>query len=136
VKKIFVAGGSSEAAEVSAAMSMLRPAGWEITADWPEMQKREKLPLQPRQAEQIGMILINAMLRADIFWLMLSKEKSEGSATELGFYLGAFYRESRGGIIVSGDAGSLSRLYPYAMGSKGKLFPEHADALGYLLGMA
>jgi hypothetical protein len=135
VKKIFVAGGSSEAGEVAAAIGMLRPAGFEVTADWPEMQKHEKLPLQPREAEQIGLTLINAMLRADIFWCMLPKEKSEGAATELGFYLGAFYRESRGGIIVSGDASSLGRLYPYAMGAKGKLFQEHADALGYLLSL-
>ena len=135
MKKIFVAGGSSERNEVAAAMAMLRPAGFEITADWPEMQKREKPPLQPREAEQIGLTLINAMLRADIFWYMLPREKSEGAAAEFGFYFGRFFSESRGGIIVSGDASSLGRLYPYAMGSKGKLFPEHADALGYLLSL-
>lgn len=136
MKKIFVAGGSSEAGEVAAAIGMLRPAGFEITADWPEMQKREPKILDPRYAEKIGLTLINAMLRADIFWCMLPKEKSEGAATELGFYLGRFYNESRGGIIVSGEASSLGRLYPYAMGAKGKLFADHADALGYLLGMA
>jgi hypothetical protein len=135
MKKIFVAGASSEAGEVAAAMSLLRPAGWEITADWPEMQRNEPKFLSPRHCEQIGTTLINAMLRADIFWLLLSKEKSEGAATEFGFYLGAFYRESKGGIIVSGDATTLGRLYPYAMGSKGKLFAEHADALSYLIGM-
>ncbi len=99
------------------------------------MQKIEPKKLEPRQAEQIGLTLINAMLRADVFWLMLGREKSEGAATEFGFYLGAFYRESKGGILVSGDASALGRLYPYAMGSKGMLFPEHANALAYLMGM-
>jgi hypothetical protein len=135
MKKIFVAGGSSERGEVAAAIGMLRPAGFEVTADWPEMKKHEPKVLEPRQAEKIGMTLINAMLRADIFWLMLPKEKSEGASFEFGFYLGRFFSESRGGVIVSGDATILGRLYPYAMGSKGKLFPEHADALGYLLSL-
>ena len=136
MKKIFIAGGSSEAGEVSAAMSLLRPAGFEVMADWPEMQRHEPKNLAPRDAEKIGLSLINAMLRADIFWLMLPREKSEGANFEFGFYLGAFYRESKGGILVSGDATALGRLYPYAMGAKGMLFPEHADALGYLIGMS
>ena len=135
MKRIFVAGASSEAGEVAAGMAMLQPAGWEITCDWPEMQKHEPKILDPRHAEKICQALINGMLRADIFWYMLPRVKSEGAATEFGFFLGRFYNESRGGIIVSGDASSLGRLYPYGMGSKGMLFPEHADALEYLLKM-
>lgn len=135
VKKIFVAGGSSERGEVAAAIALLRAAGWEITFDWPELMKSEPDTKAPRFLEKLGMGLKNGMRRADIFWLLLPREKSEGSSFEFGFFSGYFDRESRGGMLVSGDATILGRLYPYAMGSKGKLFSEHAQALEYLINM-
>lgn len=132
LKKIFVAGASSERGEIAAAIALLRAAGWEVTTDWPEMQKTEPVLKGPRHAEEIGMVLKNGMRRADIFWLLLPREKSEGAAFEFGFFSGYFDREARGGMVVSGDASVLGRLYPYAMGAKGKLFAEHATALEYL----
>jgi hypothetical protein len=135
MKKIFVAGGSSERGEVAAAISILRAAGWAITFDWPELMKHEPDVKEPRFLEKLGMDLKNGMRSADIFWLLLPREKSEGSSFELGFFSGYFDRDAKGGIIVSGDASVLGRLYPYAMGAKGKLFSDHADALDYLIRM-
>jgi hypothetical protein len=140
MKKIFVAGASSEAAEVSAAMAMLRPAGWEVTCDWPEMQRHEPKILDPCHAEKICQTLINGLMRADILWVMLPRVKSEGAFWEFGAFYGMHCNQAKGGIIVSGDleseeAQKLGRLYPYGMGAKGILFHEHFDALSYLLGM-
>jgi hypothetical protein len=132
MKKIFVAGASSERGEIAAAIALLRAAGWEIVIDWPELMKSEPSVKDPRFLEKLGMDLKNGMRRADIFWLLLPREKSEGAAFEFGFFSGYFDREARGGMVVSGDASALGRLYPYAMGAKGKLFAEHATALEYL----
>lgn len=135
MKKIFVAGASSERGEVAAAIAMLRAAGWEIVFDWPELMKSEPNVKDPRFLEKLGMDLKNGMRRADIFWLMLSREKSEGANFEFGFYSGYFDREARGGMLVSGDASVHGRLYHWAMGSKGMFFSEHAQVLEYLINM-
>jgi hypothetical protein len=122
-------------------MARLRPAGWEVICDWPEMQRHEPKTLDPRHAEKICQALINGLMRADILWVMLPKCKSEGAFWEFGFFYGLHCNEAKGGIIVSGDlkseeAQKLNRLYPYGMGTKGMLFPEHADVLEYLLKMS
>lgn len=135
MKKVFIAGGFSERAEVAAAIEMLRAAGWEVTFDWPKESESEPELKGPRHCEDLGQKFKNALRRADLFWYMLPREKGENGHFEFGFYSGYFDRESRGGVVVSGDAESLKRLYPYAMGSKGKLFREHADALAFLLGL-
>lgn len=135
MKKIFVAGASSERGEVAAAIAMLRAAGWEVTFDWPELMKSEPEVKEPRFLEKLGMDLKNGMRRADVFWLLLPREKSEGANFEFGFYSGYFDRESRGGMLVSGDASTNGRLYHWSMGSKGMKFDEHAQALEYLINM-
>lgn len=135
MKKIFVAGGWNERAEVGAAIEMLRAAGWEITFDWPKEAESEPELKGPRHCELLGQKFKNALRRSDVFWYMLPKDKGENGHFEFGFYSGYFDRESKGITIVSGEAEPLKRIYPFAMGGKGAKFNDHADALSHLLMM-
>lgn len=138
MKTIFVAGGSDERGEVAAAISMLRAAGWTITFDWPEAMKTEPEVKSPEHADQLARDMENALDSSAFAWVMLPKKKSEGAAYEMGFFRGLLRgRQSNvRALIVSGDATSLGRIYPYRAAAQGGLFRDHADALEYLVRMA
>jgi len=137
MKTIFVAGGSDERGEIAAAISMLRAAGWTITFDWPEAMKTEPETKGPEFCDALANRLENALEAASFAWVMLPKKKSEGAAYEMGFFRGLLRgRQSNGrALLVSGDAASLGRIYPYRAAAQGAMFADHADALEYLVKM-
>jgi hypothetical protein len=137
VKRIFVAGGSDELAEVAAAIDALRAAGWEVLGDWPAMREKEPAHPTPAQLYEIGGILENALQSATVLWVLLPRAKSEGAAYELGFFRGllAAHPNPRKGVVVSGPIDSLGRLYPHRAAAQGRIFSEHIEALEYLIGM-
>lgn len=137
MKTIFVAGGSDERGEVAAAISMLRSAGWTITLDWPKAMETEPDVKSPEFLDALACQFENAIEAATISWVMLPKKKSEGAAYEMGFFRGLLRgRQSNGrALIVSGDASSLGRIYPYRAAAQGAMFRDHAEALEYLVRM-
>jgi len=133
-KSIFIAGGSSEADEVATVIELIRAAGWEVTADWPAMQKLEPKILSHEHATKIATELENKIRAASFFWYMLPRAKSEGAAYEFGFFRGIKDRDPHGFTVVSGDHSALGRLYTYASG-KTVSFAEHLEALNFLCRM-
>jgi hypothetical protein len=133
-KTIFIAGASSEADEVATVIELIRAAGWEVTADWPAMQKLESPNMSDEAKRALTVKLENGIRVASFFWYMLPRVKSEGAAYEFGFFRGIRDRDPHGFTVVSGDLSALGRLYPYASG-KAVAFAEHLEALNFLCRM-
>ena len=91
----------------------------------------------PEFCDALANRLENAIESATFAWIMLPKKKSEGAAYEMGFFRGILRgRQSNGrALIVSGDASSLGRIYPYRASAQGAMFRDHAEALEYLVRM-
>jgi hypothetical protein len=133
-KTIFIAGASSEADEVATVIELIRAAGWEVTADWPAMQRLESPNMSDEAKRALVVLLENGIRAASFFWYMLPRTKSEGAAYEFGFFRGIRDRDPHGFTVVSGDHSALGRLYSYANG-KTVAFAEHLEALNFFCRM-
>jgi hypothetical protein len=90
---IYVAGGSSEAREVAEYIRRLKDKGIEVTYDWTldviaagiqPGETAEGKTLTVDQQKAIARLELTAVRVAQIFWLIVPRKKSEGSAVELG----------------------------------------------------
>lgn len=134
-RTIYVAGGSPERELVSGYMMQLRAGGWRITHDWTQDPGYDGAPI-PDSAR----LDFDGVWNADYFWLILPREKSEGAFFEFGAACSASatLRESETSsrsitVIVSGyDAGRDTQRIFVALANR--VFPQHGQALGWLLG--
>jgi hypothetical protein len=128
LKKIYVAGGSSERAQCAHYMTCLRKAGWEITHDWTiDESYREKYRSEVT-ARRSAFADMCGVVDAEYFWLVSPQDKSDGSSTELGIALGRGRR-----VIVSGPYNEQGRIFPLLAY---KLFDKHEEALAWLVALA
>ncbi len=139
-KTIFVAGASSEREEIATVIELLRAAGWTVTFDWPERQKKELekygsfQSMPPEAKRELVRELKNGIRSASFFWWMIPRQKSAGAAYEAGFFRGYRDRDPHGFVIVSGDPEPNADLYAYHS-EKCAAFGEHLAALNFLCGM-
>lgn len=99
--KLYVAGGSSERLTVIAPIiDRLRDAGVDITFDWTRWEGWQR-PNDPAVIGEAAKRSMRGIVEADVVWLVVPKDKSEGSAGELcmGLVLGKM-------CIVSGETGA------------------------------
>jgi hypothetical protein len=129
-RTIYIAGGSPERELVSGYMTQLRAAGWRVSLDWTVFYGH------PEAAR----LDFDGVWNADFFWLILPREKSEGAFFEFGAACSASatLRESETSdrsitVIVSGYDGErdAQRIF---VALANRVFPQHGQALGWLLG--
>lgn len=107
-RRIYVAGGSSEAKLVSDAMARLREAGWVVTSDWtvPVLARQAAglvdASLSAEEAARHALGDMEGVRDADVFWLMAPAQKSEGAWFECGY---AFALGKR--IVISGPTHNI-----------------------------
>lgn len=139
-KTIFVAGASSERDEVATVIELLRSAGWTVTFDWPERQRKELEKyssfqnMPPEAKRELVRELTNGIRAASFFWWMVPRVKSVGAGYEAGFFRGLHDQRPHGFVVVSGDPEPNADLYAYEP-NKTASFREHLAALNYLCGM-
>lgn len=108
--KVYIAGSSKELDLVARYMDQVRAAGHEITCDWvAAMRQESKLDheLTPDEARMYAERDRRGVATADLFWLLLPKEKSEGAFWELGYtYARTCLGRRPDRIIVSGNVGA------------------------------
>jgi nucleoside 2-deoxyribosyltransferase len=68
---------------------------------------------------------LEGIRRADVFWLVVPKSKSEGAAVELGFAMALGKR-----IVISGEVGPRNIFALLA--HEGDIFDEHDEALAHV----
>jgi hypothetical protein len=125
---IYVAGASAEAEMVSKYIETLERAGLAVTFDWtrPVLANRAKgicdRDMSPADRSRHAFVDLDAVSRAEFFWLVIPEKTSHGCWIELGHALAL-----RKIVVVSGDHGrsiftSLSHLR----------FEKHEEALAWL----
>jgi hypothetical protein len=129
MRSIYVAGGSSEAEECARMIARLREVGFKITFDW----TKEVLAATVSERNLPRNTMIEAARRdleaidnADVFWLMIPREKSIGSSFEFSYAWSKGYSP----IYVSGD--HRSSIF-YQLAAPSRLFDTHDAAFDMLL---
>jgi hypothetical protein len=129
MRSIYVAGGSSEAAEVAEMIARLKAIGYEVTYDWTKEVLAATTPERylPRdrmiEAAKCDLVAID---NADIFWLMIPKKTSIGSSFEFAYA----YTRGYSPIYISGD--HRSSIF-YQLAEPYLLFGTHEKAFAMLL---
>lgn len=123
-RTIYVAGGSSERAQIAGYMARLRAAGWVVTYDW-TADPGWSDPMHPRDTSARNDV--RGIETAAVFWLVCPETKSEGAHFELG-YACALFGPGRS-ILVSGPHTALGRVFPSIAGRR---YQTHAEALAVL----
>lgn len=96
MNRIYVAGGSDERAIVREFIARLVARGWEVTHDWTTDPGYDAPP--STNAKRRAANLDEAGVRlADVVWIVVPSEKSEGAAVEFGIARGLRKR-----TVVSG----------------------------------
>lgn len=122
--KVYVAASSNDRIAAREAMVKLAESGIEITLDWSMSEGYNRTFSEEENAAQAFWDL-QAVGRADLVWIMLSSEKSEGAHAELGAALmvGKI-------VVVSGPVTEPRRIFPLlAMGR----FDSHDDAMAHII---
>lgn len=141
MKRIYVAGASSEIGLVIEVMRSLREGGFEITYDWTDAVAKfgsagAELSEEDRRAQANK--AINGVLNADILWLLVpDRAVTFGAWIEYGAALAqrgqptpsrSFYEGDSPFVIISCGAGCIFALLA------DKRFETHEAALAWLLG--
>ena len=103
---VYVGGGSGDRAECAEWMDELRKAGVHITHDWTRCEGygRESTATERATWAQRD---IDGVRAADVVWIRIPREKSEGSHGELCAALALGKR-----VIVSGHYDAHGRIFP------------------------
>jgi len=132
--KVYIAGSSEEREIVAGYMARLRDAGIELTLDWccvidshggvTNRGLPDKTRLEIARAE------VDAVERADVFWLIVPEGASCGCWVELGvaYTFSSFRAHTH--IVVSGD---VDRSVFTSLADN--CFAKHEDALAAIIGM-
>lgn len=101
--KIYVAGSSKEASEITSYMAALRTAGLTVTYDWTVPVLAATKPDAEMSADEAlhhARLDMRGVMQCDALWLLVPATGSTGAWVELGTALGAAKRPF---VIVSGD---------------------------------
>lgn len=126
--KVYIAGGSSERLTVCRPLiESAQRAGVEIAADWTRDPGWDlgRMPTDEEFRESAGRDLA-AIRRADIVWLVVPVQKSEGAAAEIGYALALGKR-----LVVSGETGARNIFALLA--APGDTFARHEDAFEHVV---
>jgi hypothetical protein len=102
VKKIYVAGGSSEAKDVAAFIRNLEGYGFECTFNWTNDVLNAKMPerdLPNEKRLELAKADSKACIDAEIVWFIIPEKPTRGMWTELGI---VSVRHENKEIVVSG----------------------------------
>jgi len=128
---VYIAGGSREMLTV--ARPMIDRLGampeFRVTYDWTRDPGWGQVEFTALDLANIALRDFAAVDEADIFWLMVPAERSEGAASEHAYRVG---RKGPRGVIVSGPAAPRN---PFFMLNE-HLFDTHEDALQWLIATA
>lgn len=131
--RIYVAGPSSRRASIAVLLVTLRAHGAVITFDWTaRMMADQGRELTEADRKDIATLCRFGVADADVFWLLLDADKSEGAHAELGMAIIA--RDLVGSgitIVVSGPCGG-TRVFPFEADRR---FDDHESALAFVLGL-
>jgi hypothetical protein len=126
--RVYIAGGSSE--RLTVCRPLIERAiefGVDVTADWTRDPGWDlgRMPHAEEFRESAERDL-DAIRRADVVWLVVPAQKSEGAAAEIGFALGLGKR-----LVVSGEIGARNIFALCA--SPGDTFDRHENALAHVV---
>lgn len=127
VVRVYIAGGSSERLTVCRPLiERAKELGVEVAADWTRDPGWD-LGRMPTDAEfrESALRDLAAIRRADVVWLVVPAQKSEGAAAEVGYALGQGKR-----LVVSGETGARNIFALLA--DPGDVFARHEDALAHV----
>lgn len=128
-RRIYLAGGSSEAVLVACYVAKVRQLGYEVTSDWTEqvLSNRAKggtdATLSDEEQKRAITQDLTAVQEADIFWLLMPRRPSFGAGFEFAW---SFYSRTDF-ILASGSHVRASIFTAHA-----KKFDTHDDALAWL----
>ena len=128
--RIYIAGGSTERLTVVRPMiERVKAAGHTITHDWTQDPGYDlDRPLTKEERRDTTERDVNGVDKADVFWLMVPAQKSEGAAFELG-YAQAWAHAYGKDVIVSGARASANLFTALA----DRVFWNHEEALVWVL---
>jgi nucleoside 2-deoxyribosyltransferase len=116
--KVYVAASSADREIARKAMAELAEYGIEITLDWTTCDGYIR-PYSEEERSQVAFWELQAVRRADLVWVILSEDRSEGASAELGYALGIARI-----VIVSGPI-DQRRYFPLLARQR---FESHEDA--------
>lgn len=126
--RVYIAGGSSERLTVCRPLiERAKERGAEVTADWTRDPGWDlgRPPTGDELRESAERDLA-AIRRADVVWLIVPAQKSEGAAAEVGYALALGKR-----LVVSGETGVRNIFALRA--APGDVFARHEDALAHVV---
>lgn len=131
--RVYVAGGSSEAALVASLIKRLRAAGVEVTLDWPALVLEHLAAGSPERHDDVIManadLCAAAVRRADLVWWMVPEKLSEGASYEAGLAGGMEKL-----VLVSGPHVTTNgRIFTLRAALR---FDAHVEALAWIVGQA
>lgn len=96
--KLYIAGGSRECELAAHYIAAMRVAGAEITLDWVREFRELGLATAPGWEQKHAQMDLDAVRAADVVWLLVPEERSDGASVEFGaaLALGKY-------TVVSGD---------------------------------
>jgi nucleoside 2-deoxyribosyltransferase len=127
--RVYVAGPSARRASIAVLLATLRAHGAAITFDWPAADGWDR-DLSEDERAAVANRCLWGVTEADLVWVLLDAEKSEGAAAELGIAL--TLRDVLGAAVEVIASGPLdgSRVFPAQANQR---FEDHEAALGYVL---
>ena len=130
IKKIYVAGASSEIERAEKWMGRLREAGFEVTSTWPEVIRAqpngEANPMTaPReQRAEWAAVDLEQVSQSSAFWLLLPTEKPTiGAYWEVGFFTALIAVE----IQMRAVGAKLTMRYALCSGVEKSIFTTLID---------
>jgi hypothetical protein len=128
--RVYVAGPSPRCASIAVLLATLRGHGAVITFDWPaRLMADQGRALTDADRSDIATRCQYGVLDADLFWIVLDTEKSEGAHAELGMAIALRAMGAKVEIVASGPLDG-SRVFP---AEANRRFDQHEKALGYVL---
>lgn len=128
--RVYVAGSSSRRGTIAVLLTTLRAHGAHITFDWTAADGWDRA-LSDEERATVAKRCRWAVAEADLVWVLLDAEKSEGAHAELGAAL--TLRDMLQvdiEVLASGRLGG-TRIFP---AEANRRFEEHQQALDYVLG--
>jgi hypothetical protein len=140
VKRVYIAGGSTERIDVGQKwIQRAREAGIEVAYDWTACDSYDPdwllgwLDKNVHQAWQgVAKRDFDAVLSADIVWILVPQQLSEGAATELGIALAARALAGHRMILVASGKSVHRNLFNRLTNAQ---FDAHEAAFEYVRGL-
>ncbi len=139
-KRVYIAGGSTERIDVGQKwIQLARDAGIEIAFDWTVCDSYDPdwldgwLDKNVHQAWQgVAKRDFEAVMAADVVWILVPEKLSEGAATELGIALAARALSGHRMLLVTSGKSVHRNLFSRLANAQ---FDNHGSAFDYVRGL-